>query len=145
MARAQTARALRPRPRRAPLPEAIPRPVKRATTRTSPERVTAHIRVTGASLTWRQHKDIRRKLGMKLGKYASSIERISVRVADVNGPKGGVDQRCRVKVVLMGLPSIVVARQDAVAQVAIDAALRATAEAVSRVLGRRREKPLRQA
>jgi hypothetical protein len=51
---------------------------------------------------------IRRKLGMKLGKFAASIERITVRVTDANGPRGGVDHVCNVKVVLSGLPSVVV-------------------------------------
>jgi hypothetical protein len=37
---------------------------------------------------------------MKLGKSATSIERVSVRLTDVNGPRGGVDQRCRIKVVI---------------------------------------------
>jgi hypothetical protein len=85
---------------------------------------------------------IARKLGMKLGKFATSIERVTVRVADVNGPRGGVDQRCRVKVVLSGLPSVIVERSHATKEVAIDTALRATEESVRRVVGRRRMKPL---
>jgi hypothetical protein len=130
------------RVRRAPLPDSIPRPAKRASTRQSSERVTAHVRVFGADLSGRQREDVARKLGTKLGKFGSAIERVSVRVADVNGPRGGVDQRCRVKVVLSGLPSVVVERQHAAAKAAIDAALRATGEAVRRVVGRRRMKPL---
>ena len=35
---------------------------------------------------------IARKLGMKLGKIVSSIECITVRLSDTNGPKGGHDQ-----------------------------------------------------
>lgn len=41
---------------------------------------------------------IRRRLGMKLGKLAWSIERVTVRARDGNGPRGGVDQECTVKV-----------------------------------------------
>ena len=128
--------------RRAPLPASIPRPAKRASTRESPWRVTAHVRVIGAALDDDQRAYVGRKLGMKLGKFASSIERISVRVTDVNGPRGGVDQRCRVKVVLSGLPSVVVERRHANMEAAIDTALRATEESVRRVVGRRRMKPL---
>ena len=124
--------------RRAPMPASIPRPVKRASTRQSPWRVTAHVRVFGAALDDDQAAYIARKLGMKLGKFASSIERVSVRVTDVNGPRGGVDQRCRVKVVFSGLPSVVVERRHASMDGAIDTALRATEEAVRRVVGRRR-------
>lgn len=128
--------------RRAPLPASIPRPAKRASTRQSPWRVTAHVRVIGAALDDEDRAYIARKLGMKLGKFATSIERVSVRVSDVNGPRGGVDQRCRVKVVLIGLPSVVVERRHATTEAAIDTALRAAEDAVRRAVGRRRTKPL---
>lgn len=128
--------------RRAPFPAAIPRAAKRTGTRDSPPPVTAHVRVIAAALEEDQRSYIGRKLGMKLGKFAASIERVSVRVADVNGPRGGVDQRCRVKVVLSGLPSVVVERRHSNVDAAIDAALRATGESVRRTVGRRRMKLL---
>ena len=74
---------------RAPLPAWVPRPVKRASGRAGSLRTPAHIRVIGVELTDDDSMYIRRKLGMKLGKFATSIERISVRVTDVNGPRGG--------------------------------------------------------
>jgi ribosome-associated translation inhibitor RaiA len=86
--------------------------------------------------------NIARKLGMKLGKFASSIERITVRLFDANGPKGGRDQICQVKVVLSGLPSIVIEEKDSALQNAIDRAMKATAVAVRRSVQRRRLKPL---
>jgi hypothetical protein len=128
--------------RRAPLPASIPRPAKRTITRQSPWRVTAHVRVFGSALDDDRRDYVARKLGMKLGKFASSIERVSVRVTDVNGPRGGADQRCRVKVVLSGLPSVVVERQRATREAAIDTALRATEDSVRRIVRRRRMKPL---
>ena len=128
--------------RRAALPAFISRQAKRASTRETPGRVTAHVRVIGSHLDDEQLSYVRRKLGIKLGKFTSSIERVSVRVSDVNGPRGGVDQRCRVKVVLSGLPSVVVERRHADAEAAIDSALRATEESLRRVVRRRRMKPL---
>jgi ribosome-associated translation inhibitor RaiA len=86
---------------------------------------------------------VRRKLGMKLGKFARSIERVTVRVTDMNGPRGGVDQVCTIKVVLSGLPSVVAERRHAALHAAIDDALRATEQAVRRSVSRRRMKPLR--
>src|SRR5688500_5524346 len=86
--------------RRAPLPPSIPRPAKGGSDRADVERIPAHVRVIGGSVDEEHEVYIRRKLGSKLGKYATSIERISVRLTDVNGPRGGVDQRCRIKVVL---------------------------------------------
>jgi ribosome-associated translation inhibitor RaiA len=85
---------------------------------------------------------IRQKLARRLSKYRQSIERISVRLTDVNGPRGGVDQRCRIKVVLRALPSVVIERRHVELQAAIDTAVHATTEAVRRLLGRRRMKPL---
>ena len=129
--------------RRAPLPALVPRPVKRESGRTEALRTPAHVRVIGVELDEDDRILIRKKLGMKLGKFASSVERVTVRMADVNGPRGGVDHVCNVKVVLSGLPSVVVERQDASPHAAIDLALRATEQAVRRSVGRRRMKPLR--
>jgi hypothetical protein len=98
--------------------------------------------VIGAMLDQADRDTIARKLGMRLGKFASSIERISVRLSDVNGPKGGVDHRCVIKVVLSGLPSVVVERTDSALQRAIDSAISATGQAVRRSVQRRRMKPL---
>ena len=128
---------------RAPLPAWIPRPVKRESGRTNTLRTPAHVRVIGVELDDDAQADIRRKLGMKLGKFATSIERISVRVTDMNGPRGGVDQVCSVKVVLSGLPSVVIERRHAALHAAFDDALHAMERAVRRSVRRRRMKPLR--
>jgi CBS domain-containing protein len=126
---------------RTPLPTAVPRVAKRERGR-SLAAPPAHVRVIGAMLDQADRDTITRKLGMRLGKFASSIERISVRLSDVNGPKGGVDHRCVIKVVLSGLPSVVVERTDSALQRAIDSAINATGQAVRRSVQRRRLKPL---
>ena len=128
--------------RRAPLPAAVPRPVKRASGRTAALGTPAHLRVIGVALDEEDRALIRQKLGAKLGKFAASIERVTVRMTDANGPRGGVDHVCNVKVVLSGLPSVVVERRDASPHAVIDLALRATEQAVRRGLSRRRMKPL---
>jgi ribosome-associated translation inhibitor RaiA len=128
---------------RRPFPVTVPRSVKRMSGRTDTSRTPAHVRVIGVELDEDDHALIRRKLGMKLGKFATSIERVSVRVTDTNGPRGGVDQVCSVKVVLSGLPSVVIERQHAALHAAIDVALRATEQAVRSSVRRRRMKPLR--
>jgi hypothetical protein len=75
---------------------------------------------------------------MKLGKFARAIERVSVRIRDVNGPRGGVDKLCAVKVVLSRLPSVVVQEQRASLQAAMDGALLRTERVVRRSVQRRR-------
>lgn len=86
---------------------------------------------------------IRRKLGRKLGKFSRHVERTSVRIEDVNGPRGGVDQRCRIKVVLRGLPSVVVEERHEMLQAAIDGALARVTLAVRQATDSRRTKATR--
>jgi hypothetical protein len=50
----------------------------------------------------------RAKLGRALASMAPRIERLTVRFEDVNGPRGGVDTRCRMKAVVSGAPSLVI-------------------------------------
>jgi ribosome-associated translation inhibitor RaiA len=97
-----------------------------------------HIRAAGTALDPGDRQYLRRKLGMKLGKFGKYIERVSVRAKDVNGPRGGKDKVCRIKVVLSGLPSVVVEQQHASLQAAMDRALAATERAVRRSVQRRR-------
>lgn len=86
---------------------------------------------------------VRRKLERRLSKFAESIERVSLRTEDVNGPRGGVDRVCRIKVVIRGMPTVVFETQDAFLNTAVDLALAGVERAVRRALQRRRSKPLR--
>ena len=74
-----------------------------------------------------------------------AIERVSVRIRDVNGPAGGIDTECRIKVVLSGLPSVVVSHQAAKVEAAVNRALDSAERHVRRSVGRRRTKPLKSA
>ena len=135
-------RAVRSTAQRSALPSTLPRAAKHVRGRTHEVSPPGHIRVLGATLDSEDRDNIARKLGMRLGKFASSIERVSVRLSDVNGPRGGVDHTCLIKVVLSGLPSVVVERRDSALQRAVDGAIDATAQAVRRSVQRRRLKPL---
>jgi len=128
---------------RAALPAQIPRLAKRRAGRSAGDGRSADVRTTGVPISPRDRVYIRRRLGMKLRKFSSSIERVTVRVEDVNGPRGGVDKVCKAKVVLAGLPSVVVERKEHDIRAAVDGALDATERAVRRVLDRRRSRPRR--
>jgi hypothetical protein len=106
--------------------------------------VHAHIRTFGISLNQNSRTSIRRKLDTKFGKFARSIERMSVRLKDVNGPRGGVDHVCRIKVVLRNLPSVVYEKQDVSLNIAVGGALAGAERAVRRTLQRIRGKPIRE-
>jgi ribosome-associated translation inhibitor RaiA len=107
------------------------------------QRFPVHIRSMAGELGPAERDYIRRKLGMKLGKYRDSIERCSVRLKDENGPRGGVDQLCRIKVVLRAMPSVVFESRNAALRAALDTALSGVERAVRRGVQRRRMKPLR--
>ena len=52
------------------------------------------------------------------------IQRVVMRLSDINGPRGGADKRCHLQVVLAGLPDVVVEDIEADLYVAIDRASR---------------------
>jgi hypothetical protein len=123
----------------------LPKAAKRAAGRTSAAQVPANIRVFGVDLSQEERVLIRHGLGVKLGKYENSIERVTVRVRDENGPRGGIDKLCRIKVVLSGLPSVVFESRAASLKAAINGALSGTERAVRRSVQRRRMKPIKAA
>ena len=126
-----------PRGPRAALPASLPRSVKLTRNRRSGPSPPAHVRVISGPIDDEDRDYIARKLGMRVGTFGASIERITVRLSDTNGPKGGRDQRCQIKVVLSGLPSVVVNETDSTLSRTIDCAVDAIAIAVRRRLQRR--------
>src|SRR5690242_487729 len=44
---------------------------------------------------------IERRLRFALGRFAARIDRLTVHLSDVNGPRGGIDKRCRIAVALV--------------------------------------------
>lgn len=107
--------------------------------RESPQLMPA--RVIGLQLTDDERVEIRQKLRTQLGPFAESIVRASARVAGVDGPCGGADFACRVRVVLRGRPDVVVERRHTLARFAADEAVNAAQQAVARAIARRREPP----
>jgi hypothetical protein len=129
--------------KRAPLAAAVPRAAKRVAGRAPAAETPAYIRATGAPVSATAKADMRRKLGRKLGRHALDIERTSVRIDDVNGPRGGIDKSCRIKIVLSALPSVVVVEQHESLHAAFDGALDRAQRAVREALKRRRVEPRR--
>ena len=52
------------------------------------------------------HDFITRRLHFVLGRFAPEIERVTARVEDVNGPRGGTDKHCRMEVKLRGVGNV---------------------------------------
>jgi hypothetical protein len=112
-------------------PEQLPRSTKASRGRTGAESTPLAIR-SRIPLDDATREMVRVRLGRRLARYALHVQRVTVRFEDVNGPRGGIDVACRVKIVLDGLPSIVVEKR---APQAIDAVVPA-AEAVRSALRR---------
>lgn len=77
----------------------------------------------------------RRRLEYALGRFGTRIRSVTVRLADVNGPRGGVDKTCVIAVRLEPARRLIVIEDiDADAPVAIDRAADRAARAVARAL-----------
>ena len=124
---------------RPPFAGRVPRAVKRSAGRTGAASTPANIRVFGVDLDRDERAAIRERLGRKLGKHARPIERVTVRLRDVNGPRGGVDRVCTIKVVLAGLPSVLSEKSAASVGEAFSLAVSGAERAVARSLQRRRQ------
>jgi ribosome-associated translation inhibitor RaiA len=88
----------------------------------------------------REH--VARRLDFALGRFAHRIEGITVRLVDINGPKGGIDKRCRIVVRLTQSRSVVVEATDSDAYAAVSQAAIRADETVARAITRRRPRPV---
>ena len=89
-------------------------------------------------LTREDRAYIKRRVEARVRKFAASVDEVDVRLADVNGPKGGVDKVCKARVLMPGLPNVMVERRHQSARAAVDGTMDATERAVRKILGRRR-------
>jgi putative sigma-54 modulation protein len=71
-------------------------------------------------ITERLRGHIERRLCFALERFARRISRVRVSVSDLNGPRGGIDKRCRVAIVLMPSTTIIVEDCDSNIYSAID-------------------------
>jgi len=75
-----------------------------------------------------------RRLHFALTCCDDHIQRVVMRLSDINGPRGGADKRCHLQVVLAGLPDVMIEDTEVDLYVAIDhAADRAGRTVVRRV------------
>lgn len=91
------------------------------------------IQARNFSLTKALRNYIDRRLRFTLGNRDKHIQRVIVRLSDINGPRGGEDKCCQIQVILPHLKDVVVEDIETDMYVAID---RAT-DRVNRVVGRR--------
>jgi len=83
----------------------------------------------------REH--IVKRLGYSLNHGRDVISRVVVRLADVNGPRGGVDKCCGIEVRVKGASTIAIDDTQADLYVAIDRAAERTGRTLDRRMARR--------
>lgn len=77
----------------------------------------------------------KRRLEFALGRFADRVRSTSVRLTDLNGPRGGLDKQCRVLVRLAWPKRLIVVEEvDADGPAAISHAAARVARAVSRAV-----------
>jgi len=81
---------------------------------------------------------VERRLHFALGRFGGRVRQATVRLSDLNGPRGGVDKACRIAVRLPASPDLVVEDADGDLYVAIDRAAERAGRSVGRHLARGR-------
>ena len=81
------------------------------------------------------------RLEAALGQHQEQIDRVMVRLADLNGPKGGVDQRCQLTICILRQRDIIIDERGedlyATVSLAADRAKNAVGRALEKIKDRR--------
>jgi len=97
------------------------------------------IQTNGFSLTDSIRDYTKRRMQFALNRNDKHITRVQVRLADINGPRGGLDKRCQIDVSLVGHNDIVIEDTETNLYIAIDRASDRCARTLSRRIERARE------
>jgi ribosome hibernation promoting factor len=95
------------------------------------------IQTRNFDLTHALRSHAERRLRFALTSADNHVQRIIVRLSDINGPRGGEDKRCHLQVVLAGLPDVVVEDTEADLYFAIDRAAGRAGRSVMRKINRK--------
>ena len=91
------------------------------------------IRARDFSLTEALQSHAERRLHFALSSFDEHVQRVVMRLSDINGPRGGADKRCQLQVILNGMPDIIIEDTEADLYVAI----RRATDRARRTLARR--------
>lgn len=96
------------------------------------------IRTRHLLLSPETHEDIRRRIDLAFDRIRPWIRDIDIMLADINGPKGGADKQCRLRVRGRGMTSIVVEQLGVDPLATVSSAAERAEQVVLRKLARRR-------
>ena len=98
-----------------------------------------HIRTKGFTATPTQRDHAKRRIHAHLSRFGREIAQVTLRLTDVNGPKGGLDKVCQIVVKGPKLGVATLAEQTGEVLAAIDLAVERIAAAIGRTLERQRD------
>lgn len=82
------------------------------------------------------------RLEAALGQHESHVEKVTLRLQDLNGPKGGVDQQCHLIIKLHKQPEVIIDERGEDAYSVISLAADRAKNVVARALEKVKEKKL---
>ncbi|RSZ55318.1 HPF/RaiA family ribosome-associated protein [Massilia atriviolacea] len=97
------------------------------------------IQANGFVLTEALRSYTEQRLGMALGWAGQHMRKLAVSLSDINGPRGGIDKRCKIQVQLGGGKEVIIEDTEADLYVAIDRAADRADRAVVRQVERKRD------
>jgi len=97
------------------------------------------IQSLGFTLTEDLRDYVMKRLSYSLNHGDAQITRLTVRLSDINGPRGGEDKRCLIELRLKAAQAIVIEDTEADLYVAIDRAAERAGRTLERRLARQRE------
>lgn len=93
----------------------------------------------GIPLTRTLREHIVRRLSLALDRVEVRVRRVRVALQDVNGPRGGIDQRCQMQIELAHLPRLVVVETSDDIHAAIAGAIDRAVQTMGRLMDRQRD------
>ncbi len=94
------------------------------------------IRSRNFSLTDALRNHASKRLRFALSRCSDHIRRVVMQLSDINGPRGGIDKRCQLRLVLDGMPDVIINDVEADMYTAIDRAADRAGRTLARKLGR---------
>jgi len=80
------------------------------------------IQARSFSLTRALKNYAEKKLKSSLSRCEDHLQRVVIKLSDINGPRGGEDKRCHLQVMLFGLPDVIIEDTEEDMYAAIDRA-----------------------
>lgn len=95
------------------------------------------IQSRGFVLTDALYEYTQKRLAYAVSFARDYIQHITVRLSDINGPRGGEDKRCKLVLKMQGMPNVVIEDTESNLYTAIDRAVERASRTLARALKRK--------